>query len=211
MPNRWSTARIEAFSDGVFAIAITLLVLEIGVPETGFDNLWRGIADQWPSYLSYVTSFLTIGGIWMIHHGIFRRLAQADGVVMRLNILLLMLVAFLPFPTKLLAEAIFNADSERTAVIFYGLVLLSISLLLTALWRYIAAHRDLLEAGQSEKEVAAIGEQVAPNIAFYAIVVLLAIFAPRLAVFGYLLIAVIAVFRVRGDFTQESKAQTDQG
>lgn len=210
MPNRWSTARIEAFSDGVFAIAITLLVLEIGVPETGFDNLWRGITDQWPSYLSYVTSFLTIGGIWMIHHGIFRRLAQADGVVMRLNILLLMLVAFLPFPTKLLAEAIFNADSERTAVIFYGLVLLSISLLLTALWRYIAAHRDLLEAGQSEKEVAAISEQVGPNIAFYAIVVLLAIFAPRLAVFGYLLIAVIAVFRVRGDFTQESKAQTDQ-
>jgi hypothetical protein len=92
------TGRIEAFSDGIFAIAITLLVLEIGVPESDFENLWKGIADQWPSYLGYATSFLTVGGLWVIHHGIFRRLASADAMVMRLNILLLMLVSFLPFP-----------------------------------------------------------------------------------------------------------------
>jgi TMEM175 potassium channel family protein len=78
----------------------------ISVPESDFDNLWKGIADQWPSYLAYATSFITIGGLWGLHHGIFRRLARADGVVMRLNILLLMLVSFLPFPTKLVAEAI---------------------------------------------------------------------------------------------------------
>ena len=97
---------MEAFSDGVFAIAITLLVLEINVPESAFENLWSGIAHQWPSYLAYVTSFLTIGGIWGAHHGIFRRLQYANKRLMVVNLLLLMAVAFLPFPTKLMAEAI---------------------------------------------------------------------------------------------------------
>ena len=80
-------------------------MLEIGVPESDFDNLWKGIADQWPSYLAYATSFVTIGGLWLAHHSIFRRLASADAVVMQLNLLLLILVSFLPFPTKLVAEA----------------------------------------------------------------------------------------------------------
>jgi uncharacterized membrane protein len=125
--DRWGTGRLEAFIDGIFAIAITLLVLEIGVPESDFENLWKGIADQWPSYLGYATSFLTIGALWGIHHGIFRRLARADAMVMRINLLLLMLVSFLPFPTKLVAEAIDLTSAEGAAVIFYGLVLLSIS------------------------------------------------------------------------------------
>jgi transmembrane protein TMEM174 (potassium channel) len=79
MSDRWSTSRLEAFSDGMFAIAITLLILEIDVPESGFRDLWNGIADQWPSYLAYATSFITIGGLWLAHHGISRRLASADG------------------------------------------------------------------------------------------------------------------------------------
>lgn len=115
MGNRWSTDRLVAFSDGVFAIAITLLVLEIGVLEADFDDLWQGIGDQWPSYFAYVTGFTTIGGLWMVHHTIFRRVASADGNVMRLNLVLLMLVAFLPFPTRLLAEAIDVTTSERAA------------------------------------------------------------------------------------------------
>ena len=76
--NYWGTSRTEAFSDGVFAIAITLLILEVNVPETAFDNLWRGIIDQWPSYLAYATSFITIGGLWLAHHGIFRRLQYVE-------------------------------------------------------------------------------------------------------------------------------------
>ena len=115
MEDRWDTGRTEAFSDGVFAIAITLLILEIGVPESEFSNLWRGIGHQWPSYLAYATSFITIGGLWMVHHGIFRRLQYANTVVMRLNLALLMAVSFLPFPTKLLAEAIRETDAERAA------------------------------------------------------------------------------------------------
>ena len=135
MGDRWSTARTEAFSDGVFAIAITLLVLDITVPASDFDDLWRGIADQWPSYLGYVTSFMAIGGMWLSHHGMFRRLRYADGSVVRINLVLLMAVGFLPFPTRLAAEAIGNDDAERVAVIFYGAALLVISILFRVLWR----------------------------------------------------------------------------
>ena len=97
------------------------------MPAAAFDHLWRGIVDQWPSYLTYVTSFITIGGIWLAHHGVFRRLQYANRRLMVINLLLLMAVAFLPFPTKLMAEAIHSSDAERAAVIFYGASLLVIS------------------------------------------------------------------------------------
>jgi uncharacterized membrane protein len=95
--DRWDTGRTEAFSDGVFAIAITLLVLEIGIPASEFDDLWSAIFHEWPAYLGFATSFLTIGGLWLAHHGIFRRLRYANNPVMRINLLLLMAVSFLPF------------------------------------------------------------------------------------------------------------------
>ena len=199
--NRWGTGRIEAFSDGVFAIAITLLILEVGVPEASFDNLWRGIVDQWPSYLAYATSFLTIGGIWVAHHAIFRRLQFANQRVMVINLVLLMAVSFLPFPTKLMAEAIHDTSAERAAVIFYGGSLLVISLLIGALWASIARDRDLLRPEVTEKEVNAILIATTPNHGFYIGVIVLAIFAPRVAAFGYLLIAIVALLRMRGDQT----------
>lgn len=204
MSDRWDTGRLEAFSDGVLAIAITLLVLELSVPEADFEDLWRGIADQWRSYLAFATSFITIGGVWLVHHGIFLRLVQADGKVMRLNLLLLMVVSFLPFPTKLVAEALDSSTSERAAVIFYGLVLLVISALIGVLWRYVAGHRDLLDPEVSDEEVEAITKQSTPNVGFYAIVVALALVAPQVAAFGYLAIAVVVVFRSRGDSSAAS-------
>ena len=75
-PLRWSPGRLEAFSDGVLAIAITLLVLEIKIEPSEFDHLWRALADEWPSYLAYVTSFLTIGAVWLAHHALFVRLQR---------------------------------------------------------------------------------------------------------------------------------------
>jgi TMEM175 potassium channel family protein len=197
--DRWDTGRTEAFSDGVFAIAITLLILEISVPESEFGNLWRGIAHQWPSYLAYATSFITIGGLWMVHHGIFRRLQYANASVMRLNLALLMAVSFLPFPTKLLAEAIHDTDAERAAVIFYGATLLVISLLLSALWGVVSRDRGLLKPEVSEQEINAILVASTPSLGFYAGVIVLAIFAPKEAAFGFLVIAIVAVLRARGD------------
>jgi uncharacterized membrane protein len=197
--NRWDTGRIEAFSDGVFAIAITLLVLDIRVPVTEFDNLWRGIVHEWPAYLGYATSFLTIGGIWLAHHGVFRRLLYANNRVMRINLLLLMAVSFLPYPTRLVAETIRNQDAERAAVIFYGLSLLAISVLFGALWGTIASDRQLLRPEVTDEEVNAILIRATPGTGLYVGVTALAIVAPRVAAFGYLVIAVIAVLSARGD------------
>jgi uncharacterized membrane protein len=197
--DRWGTSRIEAFSDGVFAIAITLLVLDIRIPPGEFSDLWQAIADAWPSYLAYATSFVTIGGIWMAHHGIFRRLEYANAQVMRLNLLLLMAVAFLPFPTRLVAEAIDRTDAQRAAVIFYGANLLVISALLSAVWGAAVRDRTLLRPGVDEQEVNEILARTAPSLGFYVAVILLAILAPQVAAFGYLVIAVVAVLRVKGD------------
>ena len=199
MSSRWDTARTEAFSDGVFAFAITLLVLDIQVPESDFNHLWRGIAHQWPSYLSYATSFLTVGGIWLVHHGIFRRVQYANRRVMTVNLVLLMAVAFLPFPTKLVAEAIRNSSAERAAVIFYGGWLLIISLIFSSLWASIASDRSLLKPDVSEKEINAIARATTPNLGFYVAVIVLAFVAPKVAAFGYLVIAIVAVLRARGD------------
>jgi uncharacterized membrane protein len=204
--SRWGTGRIQAFSDGVFAIAITLLVLDLAVPASSFDNLWHGIGHQWPSYLAYVTSFITIGGIWMAHHALFRCLRYADSMVMRLNLLLLMAVSFLPFPTGLMAEAIRDTDAERAAVIFYGVTLLSISILLRVLWGAIARRPELLDPDVSPQHIRANVKAATPNIGFYAAVIALAVLVPKAAVFGYLVIAIAAVWRARGDESPQPEA-----
>jgi uncharacterized membrane protein len=127
------TGRTEALSDGVFAMAITLLVLEISVSESAFGDLWSAIAHNWPSYLAYVTTFPTIGGIW-VRTLAFRRLQHVNREAMLINLKLLMTTAFLPFPTKLMAEAIHETDAARAAAIFYGGTLLATSLLLGLMW-----------------------------------------------------------------------------
>jgi uncharacterized membrane protein len=204
--NRWETGRTEAFSDGVFAIAITLLVLDIRVPAEEFDDLWSGIVHEWPAYLGYATSFLTIGALWLAHHGVFRRLRYANNPVMRINLLLLMAVAFLPFPTRLVAEAIRDQSAERAAAIFYGATLLVIALLFSALWGAVARDRKLLRPELTEDDVNAMLVASSPSIGFYAGAIALAIVAPRAAAFGYLLTAVVAVLRVRGDETAAEPA-----
>jgi uncharacterized membrane protein len=204
---RWETTRTEAFSDGVFAIATTLLVLDIGVSQPELHELWRGIAHQWPEYLGYATSFITIGGIWLAHHSLFRRLRYANVAVMRINLALLMAVAFLPFPTRLMAEALREPESsERAAVIFYGASLLVISLLFAALWRAVVSDRQLLRPEVSDAEVQAIGRATTPSIGFYAVPLVLAFVAPKVAAFGYLVVAIVAVARARSDTTGEHAA-----
>src|SRR6478735_4054128 len=107
------TSRLEAFSDGVFAIAITLLVLEISVPVVSSDHVLREVMHEWPSYLAYVVSFSTVGATWLAHTAITEYLDRADIGFFRLNLVLLLVVAFVPFPTKLAAEYIGDAQAER--------------------------------------------------------------------------------------------------
>jgi uncharacterized membrane protein len=97
------TSRLEAFSDGVFAIAITLLVLDLAIGASG--SPWERVVDGWPFYLAYVVSFLTIGAAWLAHTLITDRLARADLLLLRINLLLLLVVGVLPFPTRLVPRA----------------------------------------------------------------------------------------------------------
>lgn len=210
MSNRWSTSRTEAFSDGVFAIAVTLLVLDLNVPETAYDDLWAGIGHQWPSYLAYVTSFISIGGFWLAHHSIFRRLDSIDNTIMRINLVLLMTVSFLPFPTRLLADAVRTPTAERDAVIFYGISLVVISLLFSALWLAATRRPGLLNPDVTQMEVRRIQQAMAPNIGLYVGMSAFAFVAPRGAALGYLVIAVVSVVRARGD-TGRSRAAAEPG
>jgi uncharacterized membrane protein len=194
MADRFESGRIEAFSDAVFSIAATLLVLEIAIPESGFDDLWGSIADQWPSYLAYVTSFLTIGALWLAHHSLFRRMLHADPIVVRINLLLLMVVAFLPFPTNLVAEAIDTTHAERAAVAFYGATLFVVSALFGVLARYVISSDNLLHEG-AEDDVRRLVRRLTPSLGFYLVVLLLARVAPAAAAVGFLAVAVNGVVR----------------
>jgi uncharacterized membrane protein len=140
------TDRIEAFSDGVFAIAITLLIIEIGVPHLEDEPLGttlpQALVGLWPSYLGYVISFLQIGVIWANHHNRFRFIERSDHGLLFLNILFLMCVAFIPFPTALLAEYLERTASEReTAGVIYAGTLAVTAVFFTLLWLYAVANR----------------------------------------------------------------------
>jgi uncharacterized membrane protein len=189
----FETGRLEAFSDGVFAIAITLLVLELSVPEDDFHDLLVGILDQWPSYLAYLTSFLTIGGVWLIHHAILRRMRYADSWIVRMNLVLLLVVSFLPFPTKLVAEAISSTSAERVAVLFYGATLLAISVIVSAMGRYVAARDALRLEGVTPSDMRTVVALAEPSLGFYVSLLVLAVFVPRIAAFGLLAVAAVTV------------------
>jgi uncharacterized membrane protein len=119
-----STSRLEAFSDGVIAIAITLLVLDIKVPDPGeTESLAHALGQMWPNYAAYVVSFLTIGIVWINHHALVRRLREADHSVLILNLLLLMAIAVLPFTTALLAAYIREDGGHLAAAVYAGSLL----------------------------------------------------------------------------------------
>jgi uncharacterized membrane protein len=139
------TMRVVAFSDAVFAISITLLVLEIR-PPADTANLLHGLLELWPSYLAYVVTFLFIGQVWANHHVMFDHIRAADRVVLLLNTLLLMVVAFLPFATSVLAGSLRSDEGERTAVVFYGIAFVVTALTFNAVWQYVSRHDLLGEA-----------------------------------------------------------------
>lgn len=134
-----STRRMEAFSDGVFSIAATLLVLDLTVHPPGTPLVQ--VLHAWPGYIAYVVSFLTIGGAWLAHTDITDRLARSDPLLLRINLLVLLVVAFLPFPTRLVTDALHD-EGENVAVTIYGLTLLAIRVLGSALSAY-ARHAHL--------------------------------------------------------------------
>src|SRR4029453_13342626 len=135
------TQRIEAFSDGVFAIAITLLIIEIGVPHvSGAESLSKALGDLWPDYFAYVLSFVMIGIYWANHHSFFRLFVRTDHFFLILNVVFLMAIAFLPFPTAVLGEYLDDSAQRDTAVRLYALGLLLPAFGWLVVWLYANAR-----------------------------------------------------------------------
>ncbi len=186
--------RMEAFSDGVFAIAATLLVLELSLEpaETPLEQLLH----EWPGYLGYVVSFLTIGSAWLGHSVLTDRLTSADSILLRINLALLLVVAFLPFPTKLVSEGLRDPESLRVFITLYGLTLLAIRFLELAM--SVHARRAGLHPPASDREGEVLEDsEVLPAIAAYVVAIVIGLFWPAVAVALYFGIAVFLVLPFR--------------
>jgi uncharacterized membrane protein len=166
------TNRLEAFSDGVFAIAITLLILEIKVPgkdEIGSaGGLWHALGHRWPNYLGYLLSFLVIGVMWANHHALFDYIKRIDRPLIFANLLLLMGVSFLPYPTAVLAGHLADPATQTTATVFYGATLVFTSLAFNTLWWVGRRQRRLLGTGVSEAGIRTITRRYAAALVCYA-------------------------------------------
>ena len=190
------TGRLEAFSDGVFAIAVTLLILDIGVSGTAGHDLGAAIRGLWPSYLAYIASFSTIGAAWLAHNAITEYLERADAAFVRLNLLLLLFVSFLPFPTRLVAEYIRQDKAERVAVTFYGIVLVLATTMLLVLWRY-AVWAKLVRPDLADEEIELLTERLTPGLGAYLVLIVSGLFVPVIAVIGFLGIALYYIIPFR--------------
>jgi uncharacterized membrane protein len=185
--------RLEAFSDGIFAIAATLLVLEITVPhleEPG--QLGQALLDLWPSYLAYATSFMTIGIMWINHHSVFRQLRETDHRFLFINLGLLMLIAFVPFPTILLADYAWGGDGQAAALT-YGITLTITALFFNLLWRYAAWNHRLLREDADPVEVSGISRAYLPGPFMYGTATLVALVSPEASAALYLAVAIFYV------------------
>jgi uncharacterized membrane protein len=178
-----TTARLETFADGVFAIAATLLILNV---NEGHGSL----AGLWPSYLAYAISFLTIGIIWVNHHTVMNQFDHVDRRFLFLNIVLLMTVAFVPFPTRLIAEHVRGDGLEGPALV-YGATMTTMSISYFTLWMY-GVHR-LLRPDADPRLIRGITRSYLPGTPLYATSTLLALVSPLASVVGFALIALLYV------------------
>ena len=172
------TSRLETFSDGVLAIAITLLVLELPVPDVSEEGFWRALADLWPSLGAYAISFLTIGVMWINHHTIFVHIARVDRVFLLLNTLLLMGIAFIPYPTNVMAEFLRHGEAAGDAVVLYSLVLTFTAVFFNLLWNYAIRWGGLLAAETDPVEIAGITRSYIPGVPLYLTTVVVALISP---------------------------------
>jgi len=193
-------ARVVAFSYAVFAITVTLLVLEIRRP-TDFRDLPHELVALWPSYLAYGLTFLFIGQVWANHHVMFDHIRAADRIILLLNTLLLMIVAFLPFATSVLAGALHTGHGQRVAVVFYGIAFDATALTFNGVWQYARRH-ELLSETLDPAGATAIGKRFELALAWLSAGALLGLVAPLVGV------AVIAAFNafywlpIRGESPQ---------
>src|SRR4051794_942644 len=170
---------METFSDGVFAIAATLLVLEIGIDST--SDVAHALWDIWPSYLAYATSFLTIGVVWINHHYTVRLMGRVDRTFLFINNVLLMVIAFSPFPTRLVAEHL-TGGGARAATLFFTGTYTVMAAMHQIYWQYARRGRRLIADEVPESALRAIDVAYAPGVFLYGATVVVALFSPLAAV-----------------------------
>ena len=188
--------RLEAFSDGVIAIAITLLVLDLKVPEAaaGGPPLGAALRAQWPGYLGYVTSFATIGIMWVNHHALVRFVAKVDRTFLYANLALLFGIATLPFTTALASRWLRAGDDARLAVALYCASMMLIGLLFVAMWAYLGRHPDMLVATASPDAPRHAVRRSSVGPCAYAVATALAVVSPVAAL---AVCTVVAAYFVR--------------
>lgn len=176
-PREKETGRLEAFSDGVFAIAMTLLVLDLKVPKAGDipggGGLLPALGRQWPTFVAYLTSFATILVMWVNHHKLFNSIRRTTGAFLFLNGLLLLFVTFIPFPTALVSEYLRHPEARTAAAIYAG-TYVALAIAFNLLWRYASAGLRLLDPRANPDEVAAITRHYRFGPIFYSVAFVLA-------------------------------------
>jgi uncharacterized membrane protein len=183
------TARLETFSDGIFAIAATLLILDVNL--SGDGSVLHQLAAAWPSYAAYAISFATLGIVWVNHHTVFEQIDRVDRTFLFINVLFLMVIAFSPFPTRVLAEHL--REGSKAAAFAYGLTFTAMAVCYGALWFYAAVGRRLIAPDADQRIVSGISRSFAPGWAIYSAATLSSLISAWLAVVLY---AAIALFYV---------------
>ncbi len=192
------TGRVETFADGVFAIAITLLVLGIAVPKADVP-LGPALLDQWPVFLAYIVSFLTVGIIWVNHHQLFTLIRHSNMTFAFINVVFLMFIAFVPYPTALVAERLSSGVDARLATLLYGATMLMIAVMFNVMWLYANSrdgHLMAKDVGEQIRRAGARGYQYGPLV--YLLITLLAFVNPLISLGLYLAYAVYWVLPVSG-------------
>jgi len=182
-----STARLETFADGVFAIAATLLILNVDAQVgDGTTDLGKRLLEIWPSYIAYAVSFVTIGIIWSNHHTVMAQLGKVNRTFLMLNVFLLMCVAFIPFPTRLIAENFHDRTELEPAALAYGATMTVMSICYISLWLYAIGGGRLLRDDSDSLTVSGITRSYLPGAPMYFTATLLALVSPvaSVALFG---------------------------
>jgi uncharacterized membrane protein len=173
------TARLETFADGVMAIAITLLILDVKVPRlAGGTSLRSALAEQWPSYVAFVASFLTIGIIWVNHHHMFKLIERTTHAFLMLNVVFLLTICFLPFPTALVAEYVRNSDTRALATGVYCGTMTAIAIMFNVVWRYAGTGHHLLVPGITDEALAKMNRDYLAGPVVYAVTTVVAFIEP---------------------------------
>jgi len=182
-----SPSRLETFADGVFAIAATLLILNVDAQvNNGSGPIGERLLEIWPSYIAYAVSFFTIGIIWSNHHTVMNQLGRVDRTFLMLNVFLLMCVAFLPFPTRLIAEHLRNRHELEPAALAYGATMTVMAITYITLWLYASHKGRLLRADSDPRTVSGITRSYLPGTPLYLTATLIAFASPlaSVALFG---------------------------